>query len=573
MNLRFAVTPRRRLLVSSMRNLWLAGAFASAGSAEAATITVTDEGDFGTVSTCTLRQAIASANANDAGPGACVAGDGADTIVFAGNVSTVTLGVLGTLHLLDSYTTTISGGAGGVTIDGNNAYRVLEIPSGANAAIDHVTIRNGKADSAGGISCGGTLDLADSTISGNSAVNGSGGGIYVLGSASLTRTVVSGNDAYSGGGGVEVRGILHGVNSTLSGNTARVGAGLDVILNGHAELTDSTVMQNHASLEGGGVVAEAGMDVDALVLTRVLVQDNTAASGGGGLADLNSTVTITNSTFTGNSAPVGSAMQIGPTSSSVLRNCTVSGNQSGNAIDGPFSGGKPTLVNTIVANNTGGPNCGTYPGAVNDGGGNLDSGASCGFGLSSLSNASAALGALADNGGPTQTMMPGAGSAAIDAIDCMNAPGTDQRGMPRPQGTKCDIGAVELAPPLSLSVTDYADFAFYGDFASYVVTLTNESATDAISGVKISASGSAALDNPGTYWLCTAIGACTTTKTYGPLNDAAAIPAGASLTWLVTVPILAGSNEPTSMFKIVSSGAPAAIDTDTLAIFRATFED
>lgn len=566
------VAPRRRVLVSSMRSVWLAGVFASAGVAEAATITVTDEGDFGTVSTCTLRQAIASANANDAGPSACVAGDGADTIVFAESVSTVTLGVLGTLHLLDSYKTTISGGAGGVTIDGNNAYRVLEVSNGASVAIDHVTIRNGQADSAAGIACSGTLDLADSTISGNNAVNGSGGGIYVSGVVSLTRTVVSGNSAYFGGGGAEVRGILHAVNSTLSGNTARVGAGLDVGFNGHAELTDSTIVQNNASIEGGGVVAEAGMDVDALVLTRVLVEGNSATSGGGGLADLNSTVTIINSTFTGNSAPVGSAMQFGSTSSSVLRNCTVSGNQSGNAIDGPFSGGKPTLVNTIVANNTGGPNCGSFPGAVNDGGGNLDSGTSCGFGLSSLSNANAALGALADNGGSTQTMMPGAGSAAIDAIDCTNAPGTDQRGMSRPQGTKCDIGAIESAPPLSLNVSDYADFAFYGESPSYIVTLKNDSATDAISGVKISASGSTALDNPGTYWLCT-VGDCTTTKTYGPLNDTATIPANASLTWLVTVPILAGSNESTATLTVVSSGAPAASDTDTLAIFRATFEN
>jgi hypothetical protein len=56
-----------------------------------------------------------------------------------------------------------------------------------------------------------------------------------------------------------------------------------------------------------------------------------------------------------------------------------------------------------------------------------------------------ALGALADNGGPTQTMRPLPGSPVIDAIACTDAPATDQRGVPRPQFVQCDIGAVEYS--------------------------------------------------------------------------------------------------------------------------------
>lgn len=66
----------------------------------------------------------------------------------------------------------------------------------------------------------------------------------------------------------------------------------------------------------------------------------------------------------------------------------------------------------------------------NDNGGNLD--------------ADPLLGALANNGGSTPTMQPGAGSAAIDTGTCINAPPADQRGLSRPQGAACDIGAVEL---------------------------------------------------------------------------------------------------------------------------------
>src|SRR5690606_28726120 len=55
-----------------------------------------------------------------------------------------------------------------------------------------------------------------------------------------------------------------------------------------------------------------------------------------------------------------------------------------------------------------------------------------------------ALGALADNGGFSRTMKPNTGSAAIDAANSTWCPLTDQRGVPRAQGTRCDLGAVEV---------------------------------------------------------------------------------------------------------------------------------
>jgi hypothetical protein len=53
------------------------------------------------------------------------------------------------------------------------------------------------------------------------------------------------------------------------------------------------------------------------------------------------------------------------------------------------------------------------------------------------------LGSLGNYGGPTQTKIANPGSPAIDAASCANAPATDQRGVTRPQGASCDIGAVE----------------------------------------------------------------------------------------------------------------------------------
>ena len=72
------------------------------------------------------------------------------------------------------------------------------------------------------------------------------------------------------------------------------------------------------------------------------------------------------------------------------------------------------------------------------------------------------LGPLADNGGPTLTMLPGAGSPALNAGGDVACPGLDQRGQTRPQGSACDIGAVEVVLQLYAwpSLVAVADGAF-----------------------------------------------------------------------------------------------------------------
>jgi hypothetical protein len=64
------------------------------------------------------------------------------------------------------------------------------------------------------------------------------------------------------------------------------------------------------------------------------------------------------------------------------------------------------------------------------------------------------LGALADNGGPTQTHALLGGSPAINAGDDVICPTTDQRGIVRPQGEHCDIGAYEYEGPFNHAPTD-----------------------------------------------------------------------------------------------------------------------
>lgn len=109
------------------------------------------------------------------------------------------------------------------------------------------------------------------------------------------------------------------------------------------------------------------------------------------------------------------------------------------------AGSAATLRNTIVANSPAGGNC---AGAITDGGGNLSYPDTWCPGI----NGDPKLGLLQNNGGPTQTMALGPGSAALDAANdaiCAAPPvnNLDQRGIARPQGLHCDIGAYEVLPP------------------------------------------------------------------------------------------------------------------------------
>jgi len=141
-----------------------------------------------------------------------------------------------------------------------------------------------------------------------------------------------------------------------------------------------------------------------------------------------------------------------------VTNSTFSGNSGGGIYNGRYM---VTVTNTIVANSTSGGNCG---GAITDGGHNIDDGTACGFtGTSCTATTGTSFcntnprfdrAGLANNGGQTQTIALELGSPAIDAGDpevCANPPvnGVDQRGYVRP-GTgyaNCSIGAHEYNSP------------------------------------------------------------------------------------------------------------------------------
>ncbi|MGD8997534.1 MAG: DUF11 domain-containing protein [Anaerolineae bacterium] len=115
---------------------------------------------------------------------------------------------------------------------------------------------------------------------------------------------------------------------------------------------------------------------------------------------------------------------------------------------------------------------------------------------------------LSDNGGDTQTHALQSGSPAIDRGSCTDIPGDpvthDQRGVDRPQGADCDIGAYEFAQPtLSLAKTVDNSFPQPGRRIKYTITVENSGAADATGGtisdtlpVGLTLAGSVVLDPP-----------------------------------------------------------------------------
>src|SRR5262249_34424582 len=143
-------------------------------------------------------------------------------------------GLSGTITLTSATLTinkvlTIAGpGASVITVSGNNARQVFNIPAPWTVTISGLTIANGNAGPAlgGGIGNAGALTITGCTLSGNSTANpGGGGGIYNTGKLNVTSSTLSGNSASgsgSGGGILNNGGTVTITSSTLSGNSASV---------------------------------------------------------------------------------------------------------------------------------------------------------------------------------------------------------------------------------------------------------------------------------------------------------------------------------------------------------------
>jgi hypothetical protein len=326
----------------------------------------------------------------------------------------------------------ITGNGATITRSGSTAFRLFDVASGGSLSLSGMTISNGLA--------------SDGT-------NG-GGAIFSRGPLTVTRTTFSGNSSPAAtgtsGGAINSGGPLSVSLSTFTGNTAQEGGGIfNQSTTAAATVTDTTFSGNTATIFGGGGIVSVQGTTD---VTRDTFSGNQATgTAGGGAIDNDATVNITNSTFTGNTAGSNGGGAIQNFGTVSISWTTLSGNSSqfGANLHSGAAGTTMTVSKSIVADGGGGgTNCsGTT--AVVDGGYNIDTGSSCGFSATnhSKNNTNPGLGPLASNGGPTQTMALASNSPAVNAVPVSVAGcsgSTDQRGVSRPQGTACDIGAYEL---------------------------------------------------------------------------------------------------------------------------------
>jgi CSLREA domain-containing protein len=405
---------------------------------------------------CTLRAAIQEANALTGGPHTIRLPPGtyALTIPGAGEDK----GATGDLNITANLT--ISGaGATGTIIAGAALDRVLHVVKGT-VIIYGVSITRGDASKdkrgGGGILNNGTLTLNDSVVHGN---KGSGGGIFNTGTLTINNSTIRDNDGGTGVGGIyNSFGTLTLNNSTVSGNSA-MGVGGIRSSAGTMTINSSTIVANTATQNiAGGILNDCnggGAATDRIVATATLINStvhgNSAATYGGGIVNQSANLTGCN----------GATI--------ILVNTTVSGNTAGGdgggIIQDPGNNNPGTIIlkNSILAGNTGNPgaNC---SGTISSLGHNIIDDASCALaGVGDRNGRDPMLGPFTKNGGPTETRAPLLGSVAIDAVplaDCTDANAvpiaTDQRGVTRPQGAACDIGAVDVKPQLWVLVLGLA---------------------------------------------------------------------------------------------------------------------
>jgi hypothetical protein len=289
------------------------------------------------------------------------------------------------------------------------------------------------------------LTITDSRIAGNQASD-HGGGIRA-GSSSTTpdaklrviRSIVKGNTAALGGGIYDFFPSTHTSATTIDGNQATEGGGLDIVGWNDPPYTAirATTISNNIATKGGGILADgnqpsASFEKPAVdVINSTVAQNETVNEGGGIMADNGATLNLNHATVAYNLAD---------------RNASGGGN--GGGVE-QHSGAIFGLADSVVAKNEvgssgTGPQCdGTFAGTA---GGVVESQTT---GTCTIPGSfvvpDALIGPLAHNGGPTQTVKLLSGSPAIQGAR-ESCPKLDQRGVKRPH-ENCDSGAYERKGP------------------------------------------------------------------------------------------------------------------------------
>jgi len=419
----------------------------SVESASAAPFTVSNNNDSGAGS---LRAAIASA-----------ASAGTDDVI------TVNSGV-GTITLLSPITFAANGAltihGNGVVIDANGHQSALHETIGAGAfSFDGFTVTgaHGTTNKSGAIVTEGTgaVTISDCTFSGNTA-NFAGdhadvAPLVLLGGGSLTvanctfsaNTVAAGNSVDIAGGIDSEGGPLTVTGSSFVNNKAT--AGTDSVVAGAIDSEGGTLTIRNSSFVSNTVVSGDGGDAAGAIVSEggnmTLKSSTVSANAGsgngrpdnaaGGIVNEGGSLTLVYDTIVSNIPPLSDAQR-----ATNIKN----------------DGGSLDSFGTVIAIRSGSnDDCIQDGGVTNSHGFNFTDDDSCGFGAGTdITSGDPGLGAPGSHASGTRLVqLPESGSMLLDVIpeahcqdDGAAGISNDERGVARPTGTGCDIGAVELTP-------------------------------------------------------------------------------------------------------------------------------
>jgi hypothetical protein len=396
--------------------------------AQGATFTVSSTADSGPGS---LRQAI-----TDAGSAA-----GADTVVIPAGLGTITLS--STIQFSGTALTTVDGNGNTVSYAAGTAFNAAGTTPYALTDLRIVA-------SQGANTLDGALTITDATLEVTSQAANTLDGALTITSSSIE----------SDDDGANTRGGLLAVSDTSI--TFGAGTGLNT-LSSPITVADSTIT---STSDGDGINTSTG---------DITVTDSEVATGGAGINSSGSQVSVQRSSVIGTD---GSDDGVVSSRGSVeLVNSTVTGWQS----DGIYATDVTLVYATVVENGddegagilaegltsfgsvvttTGIDDC--FVAETTSHGYNFSNDDSCGFTATgdTQNGPDPVLGALGANGGTGRTLVPGTGSDLLDAIptaacqdDGATGVTTDERGLPRPAGPGCDIGAVEVQTPTASTTT------------------------------------------------------------------------------------------------------------------------
>ena len=366
-------------------------------------------------------------------------------------------------------------------VDGNQRFRVFNVAPGGVLTLQDLTVQNGFVEDVCGQTCldageyggglrnasGGSLSLIRVKVTGNRTLLNNqrggayGGGIHNEGSLYLEDCQITSNSATGSQWGAWGGGLsnFYGAKATIvrtifQANKTAVpksgeGGAIANWTGARLYVTASRFLDNEAGEPGqlnsdGGALFNYGT---ALLKRCTLARNRNYGGGAGGGIFNRGVLSVVNSTVSGNTSTCdGGGVATDPAFE--IRNSTFSGNHSscsGGGIKGPVE-----VWNSILAGNTDASGANECQ-SMTSHGYNLVQGA-CAFTKQpgDITGVDPMLGPLQDNGGPAETQRLLPGSPAIDSANPV-APGStpdacekiDERGVTRPQGTYCDIGAFE----------------------------------------------------------------------------------------------------------------------------------